>query len=605
MSTPPELRSRQLPRLPSSPRSGRFRQRGAAAVLAAVSLLMLVPVLALAINIGQLYYAQRDLEKQATLAALSAVQVSSGCANNGGGLPADLDTVRGEVIRVIAANSVDGPASVQGLLTGINGSPAVEIGRIETSTGHRIFVPLPAGSAARTAIRVNLSRPQPVPFINLYGGGGMLYASATAEQPAVASFRLGTTAAALDGGALNMLLGALLGTNVNLTVLNYEGLAQARVKLGPLLVAAGVNDLHDLLTLQTDLPGALQILGNALTATGDLVSGTAGGLISGLAGQSYASSTPVKAYFGEVFNNAGNSLNPGVSDLLSAVPLVDGLSLLNALGQSASKGGTIKLPITAGIGDIVGLGVFIKIIEPEKFAGPGRAGYDNFGDPYTFAQASQLVTQIRLQLDLNVLGLLSIADIHVAIDLQGANGLSELLHVTCPNTSNPNSTAEIKTTASLLTATVGTFTGSATANPPKPVSSGAVANVLEILGIPVLEITTTVGNKPFGTTVIQTGSTPTPAKLPDIPSDQPLTTLVTSLLSSNLTLNVLGILPVPVGDILNAILTPVTTLLDGVLDPLLKLLGLKVGIANVTLESITTPRPTLVNTCLPGTVNCQ
>ena len=119
----------------------RSQQRGAAGVFLVISLLLLVPILALALNIGQLYYAQRDLEKQATLAALSATQVASGCANDG--RPGLLAAVTQEVIRIIAANNAGNAAGVAALLTsGINGSPGVEVGRIDVVGGLRRFVPL-------------------------------------------------------------------------------------------------------------------------------------------------------------------------------------------------------------------------------------------------------------------------------------------------------------------------------------------------------------------------------------------------------------------------------------------------------------------------------
>jgi uncharacterized membrane protein len=49
----------------------------------------------------------------------------------------------------------------------------------------------------------------------------------------------------------------------------------------------------------------------------------------------------------------------------------------------------------------------------------------------------------------------------------------------------------------------------------------------------------------------------------------------------------------------------VTILLDTLLDPLLSALGVSLGNAAVTVDSITTQRPQIVNTCLPGTANCQ
>ncbi len=588
MSTPPEPRSRQLPRPPSGPLPGRFRQRGAAAVLTAISLLLLVPVLALTVNIGQLYYAQRDLEKQATLAALSAVQISSGCAS--GGVPALMSAITAEVTSVIAANSVDGATSVQGLLTGINGSPAIEVGTIVSTTGFRRFVPLAIGNENVTAVRVNLSRPQPVPLINLYGGGGMLYASATAEQPAYASFRIGTATAGINEGALNSLLSGLLRTNVNLTAVGYQGIARARVTLGNLAVAAGVNSLNDLLQLDLTAPEALNIVADALAATGDATSGTAAGLISGLAGQSYTNPGVIQNVFGQVFNSTGTALNPAVTSIVGTIPFVDGLGLLTALGQAASIGQTIRLPVTVNVLGLAGLGVFATIIEPEQFSNPpGRPGLGPTGTPYTTAQSSQVRLAVRLLVSVPL-----ITNVRLAIDIEAANGLAELLSVNCPSMTNNQPRALIQSTTSLIRATVGTFTGSPTANPPQLPSSGPAAT---LIGIPLLTSTVRQSQNDGGTRhPAQLASGPTfPLALPALSSSTNLTTLITSALGSSLS---------PLGPLLAAVLSPVVLLVDALLDPLLATLGVSLGESAVTVDSITTQRPSIVNTCLPGTVNC-
>ncbi len=595
MSTPPVRCSRPLSRRCAPAR--RSSQGGATAVLTAISLLMLVPVIALAINIGQLYYAQRDLEKQATLAALSAVQISSGCAN--GGVPAKQAAITAEVQRVIAANNIGGSAEALAVMTGINGSPAVEVGTIVSTTGFRKFSPLVIGDEDITAVRVNLSRPQPVPFINLYGGGGMLYASATAEQPAYASFRIGTTTLNLKEGALNSLLSGLLGTSVNLTAVGYQGIAQARVTLGNLALAAGVSSLNDLLTLDLTAPQALDIIADALAATGDATSGTAAGLIAGLAGQSYTNPAVISNVFGQIFNATGTALNPAVTSVVGAIPFVDGLGLLTALGQAAAVGGaSIQLPVTLSIPGLAGVGVFLKVIEPEQTSNPpGRPGRDASNTPYTTAQSSQIRLQTRINLSVLALPL-----VRLALDVDAGNGLAELLTVNCPSTTNPNARAAIQTTSSLITATVGTFTGSATANPPQDPQSGTVVNVLFLVRIIATEMSETV----FGTThPAQTATGPTfPQALPLLSSSTNLTSLVTSLLASSLQINILGI-GLDVGGILAALLTPVVALVDALLDPLLSALGISLGEAGVTVDSITTQRPSIVNTCLPGTVNCQ
>jgi hypothetical protein len=126
---------------------------------------------------------------------------------------------------------------------------------------------------------------------------------------------------------LNPLLTALLGSNtkIALSAVDYNGLAQTQVSLANLMVAANVTNLHDLLALHTDLPGALQILGNALQNVGGGTSQAAAGLVSGLAGQ--AASNGDLTPFGDLFANLGTALNPTVTDVLSAVPIVNGLQL--------------------------------------------------------------------------------------------------------------------------------------------------------------------------------------------------------------------------------------------------------------------------------------
>jgi uncharacterized membrane protein len=570
----------------------RARQRGVAAVFTGIAILALLTSVFLGINIGQLYYAQRDLQKQATLGALAGVQVASGCS--GAGVPGTLANVTTAVQNSLArnANSTNAGAA---LLTGIGGVPPVQLGDIENSTGIHTFQALAAGNPNINAVQVNLSEPEPT----LLGSGffpgattNTLVASATAQQPAIAGFALGTSVATLNNGALNSLLTGLLGTNVSLSAVSYQGLADATVNLGNLMVAAGVTDLSQLLSLQTTLPGALNILAEAL---GNAGSGTAAGLVSGLAGQSYTGSNPTEAYFGQIFNDVGGDLNPTVSDALSAVPFIDGLNLLDALGQAASNGKTMSIAVPVGITLPLGLGgtgIFVKILQPEQFA-LGPAGYAPNGSPLTSATSAQVVVEVRT--GINVLGL---ATANIAIDINAANGESILTNVSCPSYSVPNSvaTATIQTTTSLITETVGTFTGSPTANPPQdPPASGAVVNVLGLLTITA---TKSSGFNP-GTTVTQSGSAPFPDAFPEIPSTTPLGTAVSSLLSSGLSINVLG-LGISVSGVLSAITTPLTSLLDSVLAPLLAALGVGLGDSNVTLEGITTAQPVIVQTCVPG-----
>src|SRR3546814_18289314 len=75
------LRGNRMRRTSTSDR----RQQGAAAVFVAIALIPLLIATMLASEVGRVYYAHRDLQKAANLAALDAARLMSGC--NGDDLP--------------------------------------------------------------------------------------------------------------------------------------------------------------------------------------------------------------------------------------------------------------------------------------------------------------------------------------------------------------------------------------------------------------------------------------------------------------------------------------------------------------------------------------
>ena len=351
--------------------SPRSQQRGAVGVFMILSLLLLVPVLALALNIGQLYYAQRDLEKQATLAALSAAQVASGCANNG--TPGLLAAVTAEVTRIIDANNLRGTVSSAALIgPGINGFPGVEVGTIDVVGGLRRFVPLVDGNPAINAVRVNLTRPQPTPFLIPLGavfGGGSLFASATAQQAAIGTFNVSSGLLSLNGGIVNGLLGGLLcapgdaacqASIVSLNVVNgVQGLVNTQVSLGQLATALGVSveDLSNPLTLAAQTPVLSDLLGGLVGALGSTASGT---VIATLQGLANAASNPNGVPLGQLLG--------AVNGIGGDTPIVNLFDLLIAAGQAtaATSGVTpISLPINLNIAGTT-VSTFLTVLEPPR-----------------------------------------------------------------------------------------------------------------------------------------------------------------------------------------------------------------------------------------------
>ncbi|MGH8443820.1 MAG: hypothetical protein ACREVL_01080, partial [Solimonas sp.] len=71
------------------------------------------------------------------------------------------------------------------------------------------------------------------------------------------------------------------------------------------------------------------------------------------------------------------------------------------------------------------------------------------------------------------------------------------------------------------------------------------------------------------------------------------------------------VISIPVGAIVDAVLTPVKGLLnavlggvgglvDGILDPLLNLLGIKLGSATVIMNTVSIDQPRIVSTAVPA-----
>ena len=455
------------------------RQRGAAAVFGAVALIAGVIAMLLGINIGMLYYAQRDLQKLAVLGAMAGAQTASGCINGGGA--SDTTTVTNRV-KAALSNNLQGSIDPAKLLTTIGGVPGVQLGMVSpgkpgatTNDGQYHFSSLADNDARINAVVVNLSEPQPV----ILGGtlfnptAGTLQASATAKLQPLGGFKVGSTLVSLNGGLLNALLSTLLGSSISLSAVDYNNLASTQISLAGLMVAAGVNDLNSLLALTTNVAGLQQIL-VAATST---VNPSAANLVQGLTlGNAQANqSVPLASLLGGI----GNGLNPTVTDAASLVPSLDLLDLLTQLGEAAAAQNPtnfLKLQITPSITGLLNTFIFLSVQEPMQ---------QGFGPVGSTAQTAQIKLQLRLNVDtslvngiLNLLqtltvGLLnfSIQPINLGADINVAKAVGTLNSIICPaETSNSTAasgmpSALIGVNTNLATVRLGTFSGSAQSDP--------------------------------------------------------------------------------------------------------------------------------------------
>jgi len=636
------------------------RQRGAAAIFGGVAIVAAVIALLLGINIGNLYFAQRNLQKLAVIGAMAGVQISSGCRNSG--IPytntAQGDTLWNKVQQAITSNNGNSTGAATGVMTGIGSDAAVEVGWVNTSSGQSItdggtvytapadglrhFIALPSGDTNTNinAVRVNLTQTAP----SLLGGSlfpgppNLLRASATAMQQPLGAFSIGSTLANLNtaNSVLNPLLSGLLGASVNLSAVDYQDLAQTQISLADLMVAANVTDLADLLTVNDNVAG-LQTLLAAATKT---VNPSVANLITGLTlGSTQAGTTvPLAGLLG----NVGTALNPTVTDAAAQVPFVDVLDMLTAIGEAAAakNGITINLPVSVQVPGLLNTYAFLTVLQPPQLSGLGPVG------------TSQNTAQIRLQLRANVnpsgvLSLLPVADllaqatVNLGVDVTVAAASGTISTLVCPSSGGTPS-ANVAVTTGLTTLQLGGFFGNPQSDPSITATNAPLLNVT-LLGIPIVTLgvitppSTTLGSGsgtagPFtdyaapqlvpDTThnydyLACNDTVENPCAAPDSSNPQTpvssaniaagITTLVGNLSAkNNLKVDVLGIglgsLLDPIISALNtALLTPVTNLVDSLLNPLLAALGVQVGSGTLLWQEFETGEPVIVTTAIPGT----
>lgn len=578
-------------------------QRGFAAVFAAIAMIAMLSAVALSIDIGRLYTAKRSLQRAANLAALDAVQVVSGCT--GRGVVGTLALAEQEALASLARNGF----STDGITT--------EIGMRDSTDSLSRFIPLADGDPRISAVQITLTEDPPGRIIpGITGSSGMrLQARAAAQQAPQAGVSVGTSVLTLNAAnspLLNMLLGGFLGGAVNLSVAGQQGLAAAQVKLGDLAAAAGVATPSGLASINTSLPGALNLLATALNATGGAVNTSAAATLLNLAAVADPSRNVL---LGDVLQIASTVTGDAADTLY-----VDALSLLTALAQSAVEGQSLNLPVNVALPlGLANLKLSLKVLQAPKIVGPGPAGTGPDGMPLTYATTAAVQLQVRADL-LDVKGALSALSplvgvvaqpIRVGLDVALGTAQASVRSIQCPAINRPDTIVDLDVETHLATVKLGTFTGSAASQP--PLTGGALINAINLpLVGPVLSVVLAApASLDVGSADTEDSSfindfplyellptTTNPRQVGDVALLGSAGTTLSTKFASQLNVKLLGI-PLPLGNVLtlaSSLLSPVFSLLDSVIDPLLSLLGAQAGAANVEVFQVSVPRAEVFHT---------
>ena len=182
--------------------------RASISITTAFAMTMLIGAAAFAVDLGALYLDRRKLQGIADAAAMAAA-----------GRPGEEQAA---AQRIIAANC-DCGIRIAVLTRGTyTADPAIQAEQRFAS-----------GGTSPNAVRITLTRDRPLFFGSFLTGrpDSVIRATVTGARQGYAAFSLGSRVAAVNGGLPNALLSGLTGSQVSLSLMDYEALASADVDL--------------------------------------------------------------------------------------------------------------------------------------------------------------------------------------------------------------------------------------------------------------------------------------------------------------------------------------------------------------------------------------
>lgn len=530
--------------------------RGGVGLIGAAGIGVGVGCLALAVDLGQIYTASRELQGIADAAALSAA-----------GNPA---APRAAAQAAIAANGAAGVTL------------ALMAGRYVPDPARAADARFAAGGAPADAARVTLTRAVPLAFgIAALGRDHLTISrSATAARTDLASFSIGSRLAALDGGLANALLSALTGSTVSLSVMDHQALLGTEVDLfafsDALRTSAGVQaaSFDQALSTRIKPATALSALAVALDRQG---SGAAAAAVRRLA--TAANPREDRISLDRLLNlgpiGAQDRAAPGQAIAVSTFDLARGtLELANANRQLA-------LDLGAGIPGIAATKVTLAV--GDRVATSPWLAVTDHGDPVIRTAQSRLYIEATVA----PAAALAVTSVRLPIYVELAEAEARLTAISC-GANGATRSVSLSVRPSPGHVAIADVAPTALANH----RSAAPEAAARIASAPLVSVT--------GQARIDLANGSWQAVAFDEPtiaargwrtvSSGSLAQGVVGSLVSRLSLNVsvagLGLSSGAIGQAVGATLTPVAPALDGLVNRLTGLLGIHVGQADVRINGV-------------------
>ncbi|MGZ4145864.1 MAG: hypothetical protein ACXVPP_11985 [Actinomycetota bacterium] len=413
--------------------------RGAVAILTAVSLVMVMAATAMAVDIGNQIWRGRQVQAVVDMASLDAVRA----------LGDRRDPTKSRCEQAVqyahesaTRNNFDYTA------TGFNFD--VQLGTDDVKT--KVWSPLvdcnvdPTGDpAAATAVMIIASRPVPYRFVP---GTSGVHADAIATTEGKADLGMGTWTARFSSGsasALDQILtcfgqaGGICNGTAGVTAAGYSGLANATINLGDLFTQLGLGTTDELANTQVTYQDFLLAAAEVMNAQGDATSASA------LNQQAASSDGTMSFVFADILD-----LSSGYGSVAAANANL--LELVTGTAEVANGTHLLDIPnLTISVPGVANVVMKAAAVEHPVWAKPpGPVG--------TSVHTAQVRTEFDLSLTngLNVCVLLTCATIPLMLKLyaESAAGTGTITDILC-GTPNTNSTVTVHAT----TSPVGLYVG--------------------------------------------------------------------------------------------------------------------------------------------------
>ena len=576
----------------------RFKRENAGhiAMMTAMAAPMGIALAAVAVDTASLHLEKRRAQGLADLAAITAA--------------ANLDKAEEAVRLVFADNGIEriavGTLGSDGQTRWHPGAdPAtathravLEPGRYTASAAlspAQRFARLPSDGGDRNAVKVTYNTTGTRYFAASLIAPPQIAVQATAATDTGAAFSVGSRLLELDGGIANALLRGLTGSNVQLSVMDYEALLAARISLlsfidalaGELdLTAANYSEVLDAKVSVGQVARAISTIGGI-----EPRAATAARKLGSQAGGANAATFPLSRLIGI----DGATARASVQQVAAKI---DVMELLTMGAILAGQGRQVKLDLGATVPGLLAVSVDLAIGEPLQ-----KSPWFTLGEHGKVVRTAQ--TRLRLVAEIGndplISGVLG-ARVRIPLYLELAYAEARLKSVSCP-TGRPES---IKVAvearpgianlylAEVEPARIVNFANPAPRSPARLVQLAAIG----VAGQAQAEI----GAVSYRQLVFDAGDIAS-VEARKVSTDTVVTSLTQSLLSSvsleaRIELGLFGIplviLPPNAMALLGQTVGKASPALDGVLNELLKMLGLSLGQAEIRVHGATCGRAVLV-----------